>query len=286
MKRRDIFGKKSTQCVAVFLFLAVFLCLRIQGVKASDVQERTVYDYGELLTGSQEESLTEKTQGLCEKHHMNFIILTTADAGGKSAQEYADDFYMDQGFYDDGKKGGITMLIDMDNREVWLSTAGDMRYYVSDAEVEEILDAGYDYLTDGQMYQCFVSMLRMTDQIVDRGLSPEDYLIDENGNITRYHSIKLWEAVLALIGALAAAGIPCAVILGKYKVHFGGYAYNWRENSSITYREKQDRLVNQIVTHRHIPRNPPPSSGGHGGGGSSVHTSGGGGSFGGGGRSF
>lgn len=34
---------------------------------------------------------------------MNFVILTTDDAEGKEGEVYADDFYMDNGFYDDEK---------------------------------------------------------------------------------------------------------------------------------------------------------------------------------------
>lgn len=278
-----MFGRRKEILFAAAFFMMVFFSIPVQ---AAEGQEQTVFDYGDLLTDSEESELTRQTLELSGKHEMNFIILTTADAKGKSAQEYADDFYMDQGFYDDGKKGGITMLIDMDNRQVWLSTAGDMRYYVSDDEVEEILDAGYDELEEGYMYSCFERMLECTDRVVDRGLSSEDYLIDENGNITRYHSLKGWEIIAALVFALLAAGIPCGIIVGRYKVHFGGYTYRWRENSEVAYHDKQDRLVNQVVTHRHIPKDPPPGSGGHGGGGSSIHTSSGGGSFGGGGRSF
>ena len=269
---------------AVLFCVSVLFCF---SVRAEGASVQTVFDDGKLLTDSEKEELSRQTEELSEKHDMNFILLTTIDARGKSAEEYADDFYMDHGFYDDGKKGGITMLIDMDNREVWISTAGDMRYYVSDREVEEILDAGYDNLKRGEMYSCFANMLVSTDEVVDRGLSSDDYLIDENGNIIRYHSLKLWEIILALAAAILAAVVPCAVVLGKYKVHFGGYVYNWRENSLVAFSDKQDRFLNQIVTHRHIPKNPPPGGGGSaGGGGSSVHTSSGGGSFGGGGRNF
>lgn len=272
------------------LLAAVLFCVSVLffvSVRAEGASVQTVFDDGKLLTDSEKEELSRQTEELSEKHDMNFILLTTIDARGKSAEEYADDFYMDHGFYDDGKKGGITMLIDMDNREVWISTAGDMRYYVSDREVEEILDAGYENLKRGEMYSCFANMLISTDEVVDRGLSSDDYLIDENGNIIRYHSLKLWEIILALAAAILAAVVPCAVVLGKYKVHFGGYVYNWRENSLVAFSDKQDRFLNQIVTHRHIPKNPPPGGGGSaGGGGSSVHTSSGGGSFGGGGRNF
>ena len=50
---------------------------------------------------------------LAENFNMNFVILTTDDAEGKEAEVYADDFYMDNGFYDDGKDGGAIYIIDM-----------------------------------------------------------------------------------------------------------------------------------------------------------------------------
>lgn len=267
------------------VFIMTVWCLA-PSVSAKENTEQTVFDLGNLLSEEERQSLAEETEKLQEEHKMNFIVLTTFDAQGKSARDYADDFYMDQGFYEDGKKGGIAFLIDMDNRELWISTAGDMRYYVSDAEVEEILDAGYPWVGDGQYYRCFTEMLDCADTVVDRGLSSKDYLIDENGNITRYRSITPFEILFGFAAALLAAGIPCAVILGRYKVRTGKYSYNWKSNSDVRITDKQDYFVNQIVTRRRIPKNPPPSAGGLGGGGSSIHTSSGGGSFGGGGRKF
>ena len=283
-KIRWITGILSIVCLLYFVVTGTDV-LTVYG--ASDGSVTYVVDQADILSPQEEQAIETRIEEMSQKWKQDFVVVTTNDAEGKDSEEYADDFYMDHGFYDDGKKGGITMLIDMDNREVWISTAGDMRYYVSDREVEEILDAGYDNLKRGEMYSCFANMLISTDEVVDRGLSSDDYLIDENGNIIRYHSLKLWEIILALAAAILAAVVPCAVVLGKYTVHFGGYVYNWRENSLVAFSDKQDRFLNQIVTHRHIPKNPPPGGGGSaGGGGSSVHTSSGGGSFGGGGRNF
>ena len=67
--------------------------------------EQFVFDKADLLTDAEEEELNEKANDLAGTFHMNFVILTTDDAEGKEAQAYADDFYMDNGFYDDGKDG-------------------------------------------------------------------------------------------------------------------------------------------------------------------------------------
>ena len=70
-------------------------------------------------------------------------------------KSYADDFYMDNGYYDNGMDGGILFLIDMDNRQVWISTAHDMRYYLTDERLEDVIDAGYEELTEEKYALCF-----------------------------------------------------------------------------------------------------------------------------------
>ena len=42
---------------------------------------------------------------LAENFNMNFVCLHDGRRRGKEAEVYADDFYMDNGFYDDGKDG-------------------------------------------------------------------------------------------------------------------------------------------------------------------------------------
>ena len=134
--------------------------------------EQFVFDKADLLTDAEEEELNEKANDLAGTFHMNFVILTTDDAEGKEAQAYADDFYMDNGFYDDGKDGGAIYLIDMDNRRVQVETAGDMKdLYITDARVEEIIDAGYENVKDGAYAEAFEGMLNATADFIEDGVA-------------------------------------------------------------------------------------------------------------------
>lgn len=134
--------------------------------------EQFVFDKADLLTDAEEEELNEKANDLAGTFHMNFVILTTDDAEGKEAQAYADDFYMDNGFYDDGKDGGAIYLIDMDNRRVQVETAGDMKdLYITDARVEEIVDAGYENVKDGAYAEAFEGMLNATADFIEDGVA-------------------------------------------------------------------------------------------------------------------
>lgn len=268
--------------VWIVLFVCVFWSLA--ALAEGTVQ---VYDKAGLLDNKDRRSIEQQVEQLQSVYDMNFVILSTNDAEGKSSRDYADDFYMDHGFYEDGKKGGVTLLIDLEHREVWVSVAGDMQYYLTDSRVESVIDAGYGQLKAGDYGACYRNMLERVQSWLEEGIPADQYMYDEEtGEIVRYRSIQFYEALLAAAIALAAAGISVAGVAGKYRMKWGTYKYPYQEKSKLDIKKQEDRFMNQIVTTRKIPKNPPSSSGGNGGNRTSTHTSSGGGSFSGGGRKF
>lgn len=280
------FVKASALYRTALSLLAVFVFLLPMGVHAAG-KDAPLYDEAYLLSTADKESLKAQILKLADTYNMNFVLLTISDAMGKSAMEYADDFYMDQGFYGNDRKGGAIYLIDMDNREVRIETAHNMQYYLTDSRVDEVIDAGYDDLVDGQYGQCFQKMLERTEYFLKKGIPSDQYIYDsETGEIRRYHSITFLEAVIAAVAALCAGAGACACTAYAYRKKYSRYEYAWRNHTTLELAEKTDDLVRHFVTHRRIPKDPPPGSGGGGGSRTTVHHSSGGGSFGGGGRKF
>ncbi|MDO5425820.1 MAG: TPM domain-containing protein [Eubacteriales bacterium] len=246
-----------------------------------------VYDYADLLDTGEEENLLTKISALEEEYDMNFVILTIDDAEGKTPTEYADDFYMDQGYYDNERKGGAIYLIDMDNREVRVEVAHDLQYYLTDSRADAVIDAGYDDVASGNYYDCFMKMLDRTVDFLEAGIPANQYRYNsETGEIERYRSITPVEAGVAAVAALIAGAAACIGVVTSYRKKFSTYKYPWRKKCSFQVRRENDQLVNKFVTSRRIPKDPPPDSGGGGGNVTTTHTSSGGGSFSGSGRSF
>ena len=82
---------------------------------------------------------------------------------------YADDFYDSGNFGYDGPHGtGVLFLIDMDNREIYISTCGDSIYYLTDARIETILDAAFDYVSNGQYYDAAKKFLSLAVTYMQR----------------------------------------------------------------------------------------------------------------------
>lgn len=272
------------------LFSAVCLLTALAFGMKSQAAEIRVYDDASLLNAEEEEELSKKAESFSEAWNMDFGVVTTGDAMGKTSREYADDFY-DAHFDTTEERGGVLYLIDMDNREIYLSTCGKAIRYLTDERIERILDAAYEEIADGDYYGTFDAFFTETERFLRQGIPSGQYHYDtETGERDYYDDsapkpkkITLFEGILAFAAALVSALGVCGGIIGKYKLKFEDFHYDAYTDSDVHLSVEEDRLVNSFVTHRHIPE----SSGNSGGGSSSsVHHSSGGTSHGGGGRSF
>lgn len=272
--------------VRYLLMLLTTMLVLLLGINAF-AQEQYVYDAAKLLSDAEEMELHGCAMRLADDYQINVLAVTTEDAQGKSAKEYADDFY-DEKFPESDEENGILYLIDMDNREIYVSTSGTAIRYLTDERIGRILDEAYPYVADGDYYGTFLSFMKETRAFFEEGIPKDQYIYDtETGERDAYvepKRITTGEFLFALIAALAAAGITAGVIVGKYQLRFEDFHYDAYTDSEITLSVNTDRLVNTFVTHRHIPRNE--NHGSSGGSQSSVHTSSSGRSHGGGGRKF
>ncbi len=107
----------------------------------SNLDEK-VFDDADLLTDEEEEKLQEAIVSMAQETSFDIIVVTASDTGGKTSQQYADDFYDDHEFgYEQDNGSGILFLIDMYNREYYISTAGEAISAFTDADIEDMLDA-------------------------------------------------------------------------------------------------------------------------------------------------
>lgn len=278
----DTYGLKGAAFFIIVFLWMVFL-------PGTVLAESGVFDKAGLFSHSETIQLEALARELENEYKMNFLVLTTDEAYGMSSAEAAEAFYEENGYDTNERNGGIVLLIDMDNREMNLVTNGDMIYYITDSREERIYDAGEEYIRDGEYGKTMYAMLHQVQVYMEKGIPDNQYTYDaETGKIIRHHGITSGEWLLALAAALFTAAAVCLVLYRKYTV-VPKYEYRIGQNAGMNLTGKEDRLVNQFVTRRRIPKNPTGNGGGSTGGGgrTSTHTSSGGGSFGGGhGRGF
>ena len=270
--------------------LAVVFCAVVLSVSAFSLQpayaaaeDSKVVDDADLLSYDEEQEIQSMLDEFAEESGWTLFAVTTDDANGMTSEEYADDF-VDQNAFEEN---GVCFLIDMDNREIYMSTTGSAIRILTDHRIDSIMDDSYEYAGDGEYAKCFETMIRETEDSFHEGIESGQYNYDrDTGEISKApNRLTVWDMLISLIAAAAAGGAVIAVIAGKYRLKFGGWQYDFKSNSRLDLTNKTDRLVNTFRTAHHIQRD---SGGGSGSSGarSTTHHSSGGGTHGGGGHKF
>lgn len=247
-----------------------------------------VIDAADLLSDAEEIELANMVQEIELSCGWYVDVLSIADAEGKDATGYAEEWFDKYTTSEDG----VICLIDMDNRELVIRTFGEAINYLTDDRINEILDEAYYGVSEEDYFQAFVSMIEGIEDARDRGIPADQYTYDEDtgevlGYYTEENGLSGAEIGMAVVAALAAGGITIAVIIGKYRLKWGNYQYSYRENAVVNLSQQKDKFVNQIVTHRRIPKNNNSGSKSSGSGNrSTTHVGAGGRTSGGGSRKF
>ena len=275
------------------ILLMLCLCGGLFGCIEASAETNYVYDQAELLTEEEEQELQSYAQTMKDTWKMNFMVVTTDNAEGKSSMEYADDFY-DMHFPEESEADGMLYLLDMDNREIYLSTSGLAIRYLTDERVESVLDEAFEYVADGDYYGTFQAFFNASEKFLNEGIPKDQYNYDvETGEIDYYDDseeysspmrIDIYEFILSFFAGLLPAGITVLIVKASYRLkRRKDLEYDAYTDSEISLPVKSDRLINSFITQRRIVDDDHDSGSS---GRSSTHSSSSGSSHGGGGRSF
>ncbi|WIV12425.1 TPM domain-containing protein [Proteiniborus sp. MB09-C3] len=168
----------------IILITAILLVALIGG--RSYAVDQKVYDEADLFSEAQEEALQIKAAELSEKLSLDTVILTIADNKGKTSRDYADDFYDENDFGYGDSYDGLILLINMADREVYISTCGKAIEYFTDVRINSILDKVYICLTEENYSEGAEAFLNEVEYYVQKGIPSNQYSYDENtGNSTK-----------------------------------------------------------------------------------------------------
>ncbi len=285
--------------------------------------ENIIADNADLFSDYEETEIASAIETFSSEKDFSLAVLTTDYASGLSSEELADN-YLDNLIDSDGwQENSLLFLIDMDNRNVWISTCGDCVLAFNDSEIDNIIDSGYNSLVSGEYGDCILQMIDSARQVNTEIVDGEDFYIDEFGNIigeqsgetviindqiddgwyydnsdsyesdyyissNHSNSLNFSDIIVYVVIGLVAGVISVFIVKNKYKNTGKGDEFN-ADDVLLNLTASNDNIVSRNVVTARIPKNN--NRGGHGGGGfsgggSSVHRSGSGRSHGGGGRSF
>ncbi|SCY43850.1 TPM domain-containing protein [Alkaliphilus peptidifermentans] len=259
------------------LILSVILMAILLSSFSSLATIPKVYDEAGIFLASEMEALEEKAIDLSERLKLDIVIVTTDDNKGKTSRQYADDFYDENGFGYGIDDDGLLLLINMDDREVYISTTGLAIKYFTDDRLDSIIDEMFTHLANGNYVEAVDAFFKEVEYYFNMGIQTNQYTHDSEGDLGK--RIVMYLFISLIIGGISV-GVMVLNNKGKISTNEGTYL----ANSSINFINSQDRLINTRVTHVTIKTNTNKST--ISSGKSTVHRSSSGKSHGGRGRKF
>jgi len=276
--------------VVILIVLISFTISSLAHAQETD----NIYDYLDYLSSDNILSLQGEIDRLKSKHGLDIAIVITDDTEGKSSRDYADDFYDYNGFGLDDQYSGLLLLINMDIREIWISTTGMAIRIFTDYRIDRTLDRVASYLSDGDYYMACSIFLSSVDAYAQEGVPKGQYNYDtETGQKDYYDKrpVTYTEKAVAMMKSpkvyIVAAALALFTTLMLSKSSKGKQTTNkltYEQNGSFTLRNQRDQFIRQSTSQVMISSSS--SSRGGGGGRSSTHRGSSGRSHGGGGRRF
>lgn len=285
--------KKLLSIMTVFVIIYALF-----SVESFALANTKIDDSADLFTDSEEITISDSISEFALQTEYPMIVLTTDYADGKTSQQYADDYFDNLIVFEGWEENGILFLIDMDNREVCISTMGDC-ISVYDGAIDYIIDGGYDELVDGNYSECIIQMVSAAldyshnnsdgyygDYYVDDYYG--DYEINYGGYNDDYYqdssdSFDLSNVFTCIIIAAVIGVVSVFVVRNSYKNMGKGDEFA-ADDLILNLTSLNDTVISKNVITTRVPRNnnhhrPGGSSGG-------THRSSGGFSHGGGSRKF
>lgn len=249
-------------CVLVFTSLTAFTSLP------------KVVDNSHLLSSTELASLSARADELSEQYDFDIVIVTTDSLEGKTATEYADDYFDYEGYGAGENRDGVLFLVSMEERDWWISTRGLGIDVFTDYGIEYIGEQVVPQLSDGNYAEAFSLFLSNAEQFLKEAANGTPYDVrnrPESPNAPVYR-VLIALALALVLATCVAFGLKAQMNSAKPQQYAGSYVSNFNL-----------QLQRDIFLYSHTSRTKRQTDSG---GGSSTHTGSSGATHGGGGGKF
>ena len=214
------------------MFLCIFMfCTLTLPVSA---KSPLVLDYANLMTSGETQYLEEWSSRIHSEYGLDVVVLTVPSLMGTSAQDFADDFYENNGY----AENGLLFLVDMGSRQWHISTSGTAIDSLSDRDLMQIEDRVIPYFSDGRYYDGFCRFLDILP----------DYLVVESDSGVN--------VLLSLALGAVIAGIVILIMRSTMNTKKPQRsAVNYEVDGSYQLRMNQDIFLYTNISKRAKPQN-------------------------------
>ena len=243
-----------------------------------------IVDHAGLLSDSERAALEQQALSVSNAHGCEVIILTVSSADGKSAQDYAEDYFVDQGYGFGPDRNGVILFLDMGERDWHIAAHGSAEQVFNYEETEFLVSKFREDLSSGYYAEAFSTYIDFTGKmlgVVDGSLPEDeaDQLNEEfdvfvNGEKSKPNYVKrgIFSVILGAIGGfIPVSAQKSALKTVRKRRNAAGYA---KEGSMVLNVNQDIYLYSNVTSHVIQPQRTQSSGGVHtiGSGHSTSHT--------------
>ena len=202
----------------------VILSLGISWMLFAQSGESKVFDDANLFTAEETADLNRTALSLINETGVDLVIVTTNSTGSRNSMEYADDYFDYNHFGIGPNRDGMLILINMQARDVRISTHGAALGYFRDADIEKLLDKIVKPLSNGNFNGAAEAFLYNSAGVINKKIADAQYA--ELKGFARFTPKLLGRSMLfGFLLALLVTGIMALAQGGKLPSVSGAHAY-------------------------------------------------------------
>lgn len=250
--------------ILLTLFVSLLLCMSaVLPAAAGNSDYSRLTDDAALLYEHEAEDISAKLDEISKAHNFDVAIVTVNSLDGKTATEFADDYYDENGYRSDG----IMLLLAMDDRDWAITTRGFGITAFTDAGQSYIMDKVLDSLGEDKYYTAFYDFAYYCDDLLTQAENGTPYDVKSNENeASKKNNPVIWIPVSVILGALISLLMKKQKKKSLKNVKFKKDAADYTAAGSLTVTGRTDTFLSRTVDRRAKPKD-------GGSGGSSTHTS-------------
>ena len=134
-----------------------------------------VEDYADVLTDAEEADLIAKLEALGSKYDIEVGVVTVDSNEGKDPQDFADDFYDANGYGYGINDDGLIVVFNTGkgdgNRNIWISTHGTGIDFLTDNEINLIVEMMINPIKNGDFAGAFDNFVTECENAIDPSIS-------------------------------------------------------------------------------------------------------------------
>ena len=195
-----------------------------------DKEHSLVVDKADLLTSEQETDYISRLQTYAETYKSEISIVTVTDLEGKTARDYADDFYDYNGYGYGANDDGMLLLYKdgaEGEREICITTHGSGIGDYSWSEFEEPIKLK---LAEGDFTGAFDTYIQLAEAAHEKSVSP------------------MWILLSIVFGMLIGIAVPKIMVSGNKNVRPQPNASVYARPGSMVITGSSEMFVNSEVT--------------------------------------